>query len=215
MATLPKSLRIGVMAEAVQLADIMGMDILGSLGKPDGDFSAIFQDPTMAKVVSAMTPHLGEFRDIEWFFISSSLEPTNTTCGFKWLPNTTYDDCPRDLDIVLTGGPLPTHRPAAADRFIREAWPRTRVWLTTCVGAMWIAASGVLDGKQATTNRVFLEMAKRDHPNVEWLDQRWVVQEKEYQGEGKGEVWTGAGAATGESGPSANMKRQSLTIISS
>ncbi|KAH6685871.1 DJ-1/PfpI family protein [Plectosphaerella plurivora] len=193
---LPKSLRIGVMAEAVQLADIMGIDILGGFAKPDAEFMELFKDPIMAPVVSQMGAYHEELRDIEWFFISSTLEPTKSTCGFKWLPNVTYDDCPRDLDIVLTGGPLPSHRPAAADRFIREAWPKTRVWLTTCVGAMWIASAGVLDGKQATTNQLFLEMAKRDHPNVEWLNQRWVIQEKEYDGEGKGEVWTGAGAAS-------------------
>ncbi|KAH7353305.1 DJ-1/PfpI family protein [Plectosphaerella cucumerina] len=195
-APLPKSLRIGVMAESVQLADIMGIDIIGSFAKPDADFAAVFGDPALAELVGKMGEFKDEFRDIEWFFISSSLEPAKSTCGFKWLPNVTYDDCPRDLDIVLTGGPLPTHRPAGADRFIREAWPKTRVWLTTCVGSMWVASTGVLDGKKATTNQQFLDMAKRDHPKVDWLTQRWVIQEKEYEGEGAGEVWTGAGAAS-------------------
>ena len=35
------------------------------------------------------------------------------------------------------------------------------------------------------------------YPNVEWLDQRWVVDEKPYSGPGKGELWTAGGAGTG------------------
>lgn len=193
-----KSLRIGVMAEAIQFADVMGMDIIGSLAKPDVDIGALAQNPHFAPLVSEMAKCADKFIEIEWFFISSTLEPAPTTVTLKWVPNVTYDDCPRDLDIVLTGGPWPSHRPAQADKFIREAWPKTRFWLTTCTGAMWIADSGVLDGKKATTNRSFLSVAKQMNPKVEWLDQRWVTSEKEFEGEGESEAWTAGGAVAGE-----------------
>ena len=100
--------------------------------------------------------------------------------------------------MVLVGGPVPTHRPAAADRFIREAWAKTRVWFTTCTGSMWLASSGVVDGMRCTTNRGMLEIARGMHPAVEWVDQRWVVEEKAFEGEGKGELWTAGGAGAGE-----------------
>lgn len=195
---LSKSLRIGVMAEEIQLADIMGMDILASLAKPDVDAAAITQKlPGLTPMLEVMAGYADHFVEIEWFFISSTLDPASTSTKFKWLPNMTYDDCPRDLDIVLTGGPWPTHRPAKADKFIREAWPKVRFWLTTCIGSMWIADSGVLDGKQAATNRDFLPAAREANPAVEWLEQRWVVQGKEFEGEGVSEVWTSAGAGAG------------------
>ena len=69
------------------------------------------------------------------------------------------------------------------------------VVMTTCTGSMWMAHSGVLDGRKATTNRLALGMAKEMYPNVEWVDKRWVVDEI---GGRKGELWTAGGAACGE-----------------
>jgi len=76
------------------------------------------------------------------------------------------------------------------------------VVLTTCTGAMWLASTGLVDGKKCTTNRGFLSVAKASHPNVDWQDQRWVVDEKPYEGsEGKGELWTSGAAGAGEFSP--------------
>jgi len=189
----PKTLRIGVMLENVQLSDVLGIDIFGNMSKEYIDSLGGFDIPS----------HIAELHkkaiDIKFDYLSSTLEPTMVTPGLKIVPTATYDTCPRDYDIVLTGGPLLTHRPAAADRFIREAWPRVRVWLTTCVGSLWIASTGVMDGLDATTNREGLPIAKNLHPNVNWLDQRWVVVDKPYEGEGggKGELWTAGGAGAG------------------
>ncbi|KAA8647023.1 hypothetical protein EYZ11_000114 [Aspergillus tanneri] len=182
-------LRIGVMLESVQLLDIAGIDIFGNLGK---DYLTSVQ---------SMMPQAAQYLDIapkiEWHYVSSTMEPMTLTPSTKIIPTETYDDCPRDLDIVLTGGPLVSVRPEAADRYMKEAWETTRVWMTTCVGAMWLADSGVLDGHNATTNRGVLPAAKKLHPKVNWLDQRWVIDEKPYAGEGKGELWTGGGAGAG------------------
>jgi putative intracellular protease/amidase len=183
-------LRIGVMLEAVQLSDIVGIDIFGNMSKDYIDEVSGLPEFTSFK---------GKGIDITWFYISSTLEPSRTTPkNFRILPNVTYDDCPRDLDIVIIGGPPPSHRPAAADRFMKDAWEKTRVWITTCVGSAWLASSGVLKGRKCTGNRLFLPVARMWHPEVEWLDQRWVVDEKPYLGvDGKGELWTSGGAGAG------------------
>jgi transcriptional regulator GlxA family with amidase domain len=185
-------LRIGVMLESVQLSDIVGIDIFGNMSKDYIDEVSGLPEFTAFK---------GKGIYITWYYISSTLEPARTTPhGFRCLPNVTYDECPRDLDIVVIGGPPPFHRPAAADRFMKEAWEKTRVWITTCVGSAWLASSGVLKGRKCTANRLFLPMARMVHPEVEWLDQRWVVDEKPYLGvDGKGELWTSGGAGAGKS----------------
>jgi putative intracellular protease/amidase len=190
--TTEEGLRIGVMLEAVQLTDVACMDILGNISEEYVD--------VLATAFPGFEHLKGKGIPITWYFISSSLElAPSTPFGFKVAPNVTYDDCPRDLDIVLTGGPPPSHRPAAAAKFIKEAWPQTRVWITTCVGSLWIADAGVLDGHKITTNRGFLDMAKQLHPNIDWHDQRWVVDEKPYTGKkGKGELWTAGGAGAGK-----------------
>ena len=43
-------------------------------------------------------------------------------------------------------------------------------------------------GATATTNREFLPMAKSLYPDIEWKDQRWVVD---------GKLWTSGGAGAG------------------
>jgi len=51
----------------------------------------------------------------------------------------------------------------------------------------------VLDRKRATTNRGFLAAARELHPQVEWLDQRWVTDTS-----GPCHLWTTGGAGAGE-----------------
>ncbi|KAK2043121.1 DJ-1/PfpI family protein [Colletotrichum somersetense] len=196
----PKKLRIGVMLEEVQLADIVGIDIFGNISDPYVS-GVISVDPKYAK----FGPHAVS---IEFFYMATTLETSFMTPpqagsdslgGFKFVPTVTYDDCPRDLDIVLIGGPLPSHRPPQADKFMKEAWNKTPVWLTTCIGSVWLASTGLLEGKTCTTNKEFLDMAKQMYPGTNWLRQRWVVEEKAYEGTGgrKGELWTAGGAGAG------------------
>ncbi|EFQ35997.1 DJ-1/PfpI family protein [Colletotrichum graminicola] len=174
------------MLEAVQLGDIVGIDMFGNLSRK------------YYNKVKDYDPEFAQWADppieMDFFYISSTLAPAEMTPGLKFVPNVTYDDCPRDLDLVLIGGPMPDHRPPSADRFMKEAFPKTKVWLTTCTGSLWLASAGVLKGKIATTNRELLKFARETHPETEWLDKRWVVEEKEYEGEGKGELWTAGGA---------------------
>ncbi|KAK2031615.1 DJ-1/PfpI family protein [Colletotrichum zoysiae] len=202
MSTLngPKKLRIGVMLEEVQLVDIAGIDIFGNISDPYVS-GVISIDPKYAK----FGPHAVS---IEFFYMATTLETSFTTPpqagsyglgGFKFVPTVTYDDCPRDLDIVLIGGPVPSHRPPQADKFMKEAWGKTPVWLTTCIGSVWLTSTGLLEGKTCTTNKEFLDMAKQMYPGTNWLRQRWVVEEKEYEGTDgrKGELWTAGGAGAG------------------
>ena len=75
---------------------------------------------------------------------------------------------------------------------MKEAFPRTKTVMTTCIGSIWLASSGVLKGMKATTNRGFLPMAKKMHPEIDWQDQRWVVD---------GKLWTSGDAGAGKHGP--------------
>jgi transcriptional regulator GlxA family with amidase domain len=178
------SLQIGVMLENVQLSDIACIDILGGLTPfMVNASSSLVEDPKAKELL------LSQSHEVTFHYISSSLEPAPMTPSIKFNPTITYDDCPRDLDILIIGGPLPTHRPPQADIFLREAVPRTKYVLTTCTGSLWLAHSGVLNGKKATTNRTCLALAKKLHPEVEWIDQRWVVD---------GKFWTAGGAYAGK-----------------
>ncbi len=174
----PKPLRIGVMLEAVQIADIIGTDILGNP-------SAHYARETSAMGLPDFSAHAPEMKFI---YPATTLDRIFVTPDIKVMPTHTYDDAPRDLDILLIGGPMLTHRPEAADRFMKEAYAKSKIVMTTCVGSMWLASAGVMKGMKATTNRECLPIAKSLHPEVEWLDQRWVVD---------GKLWTSGGAGAG------------------
>jgi len=134
--------------------------------------------------------------EIEFLYISSSLETARTTPSVRITPTHTYETAPRDLDILLIGGPNPAHHPAGSREYLREAFEKTKVIFTVCTGSMWLASSGVLEGRKATTNRMFLPVAKQMYPGVEWLDQRWTVDEDE---DGRGaKLWTAGAASHGE-----------------
>jgi transcriptional regulator GlxA family with amidase domain len=183
----PKSLRIGVLYEETQMTDLAGLDILDNVSTKKFD------------MVAALNPSLAPLRPLtismEFLYISSSLEPAWTTPEMHVKPTHTYATAPLDLDILLLGGPDPANVKEESLQFLREASKQTKVILTTCTGAMWLARSGVLDGKKATTNRMLLELARQMMPNVEWQDQRWVIDDGCFDG---AQVWTAGGAGCGK-----------------
>lgn len=176
----PKKLQIGIMMETVQLSDIMGVDIIGNLS---ASYYAVVK-----QFFGDKFEHLAPEMEFHW--IASTISPSFATPAMHIVPTKTYDDAPRDLDILFIGGPPPDFRPAAADKFMEEAFARTKNVLTTCIGSVWLASSGVMNGLKATTNREFLPMAKQLYPDVDWLDQRWVID---------GKLWTSGGAGAGKS----------------
>jgi transcriptional regulator GlxA family with amidase domain len=119
-------------------------------------------------------------------YISTDLEPTLMTVSIRISPTVTYDQCTRNLDILLIGGALLDHRPEAAHRFMKEAAKTMKIILTTCIGSL--VSTGALDGKTVTTNRGMLGLAKAQYPKVNWADERWVID---------GKIWTSGGAGAG------------------
>jgi len=61
--------------------------------------------------------------------------------------------------------------------------------LTVCTGSEILARTGLLDGRNATTNKRAFNDVKAKHPNVKWVAKaRWVVD---------GNVWTSSGISAG------------------
>lgn len=168
--------------ENVQLADITCIDVLGNLSA-----QYVKEVATSGFVSEEFIPLAPE---MEWHFLSTTLEPAFLTPSMKIVPTVTYDDAPRDLDVLIIGGSPPYHRPVSADKFMKEAAEKTKIIMTTCIGSLWLASSGVLNRKKATTNRGALQLAKQMYPEVEWQDQRWVTD---------GKLWTSGGAGAGKS----------------
>lgn len=128
--------------------------------------------------------------DIQFYHINETMEPVTLTAATKVVPTNTLDDCP-ELDYLLIGGPdISTYKlPEAFAEFIRKHVEAGKGLFATCTGALAISPSGVLDGKNATTNHAVIDLARQASPNVKWTkEKRWIVD---------GNIWTAGGAIAG------------------
>jgi putative intracellular protease/amidase len=88
-----------------------------------------------------------------------------------------YDDCPK-LDLLILPGGIGTLRElgnAATHEFLRARARSAEVTMSVCSGSAILAKAGLLDGRRATSNKVFFELATSQSDKVEWVQAaRWV-----------------------------------------
>ncbi|MCJ1458934.1 hypothetical protein MMC28_009310 [Mycoblastus sanguinarius] len=130
--------------------------------------------------------------DAEFHHIGTTLEPVKTNGSFTLVPTTTPDVCP-ELDYLIVGGPDPLSYklPENLIEFIRSHVAKGKVLFSICTGSMMVASTGVLDGKTAITTHVFVPLARKMYPKVNWkADKNWEVSED-------GKLWLSAGGGCG------------------
>jgi transcriptional regulator GlxA family with amidase domain len=76
--------------------------------------------------------------------------------------------------------------------FVAETYPKLRYLITVCTGSGLAAKAGILDGRNATTNKAAWATVTGWGPKVHWkAPARWVVD---------GNIWTTSGVAAGIDG---------------
>lgn len=173
---LTKQLNIGIILyEGVTVLDFMGpcqyFDILRSV------WNAPIEIYTIAKAVG---PLYSDEKGSIPYYANTSMQ----------------DVIDRDLqlNVVLIPGAAPMYIEnvlAEVDyfQFIKESLQRSEHILSICSGARIVAATGILDGKAATTNKFLFEYVTNDFPNVDWkIQARWVQD---------GHIWSSSGISAG------------------
>jgi putative intracellular protease/amidase len=82
------------------------------------------------------------------------------------------------LDLILLPGGFGTipqlENPAMLD-FLRRRTSTAEVTMSVCSGSAILAKAGVLDGRRATSNKQFFDLARAQSAAVRWVEQaRWV-----------------------------------------
>ncbi|KAF2094742.1 class I glutamine amidotransferase-like protein [Rhizodiscina lignyota] len=175
----------GALAFDYQVLDVLGpFDLLNSssqflLNAINDNFHPV-DEKALARAPEFVFHHIGLTRD-----------PVHLlTSELTIVPSTTLDECP-ELDCLLIGGanPIGFEFPPEYIEFIRRHVAAGKLLFTNCTGASHVAATGVLDGKNATVNNQEFEWVKKQFPKVKWTkEKKWIID---------GNIWTGSGAVAG------------------
>ena len=96
--------------------------------------------------------------------VAESRIPVMTDTGVIITPTATFDDCPKDLDILFVPGGARGTLAAARDpkvlAFLKDRGSRAKLITSVCTGSMVLGAAGLLDGYQATSHWVTRDVLK-------------------------------------------------------
>src|SRR5262245_7748053 len=88
-----------------------------------------------------------------------------------------FADCP-PLDLLLLPGGIGTLAQLGNDalhEFLRTRARSAEVAMSVCSGSALFARAGLLDGRRATSNKIFFELARGQSEKVDWVERaRWV-----------------------------------------
>jgi cyclohexyl-isocyanide hydratase len=88
--------------------------------------------------------------------VAATMDPIVTDTGVTLMPTATFDQCPRDVDVVFvpggTNGTLAAMRDDNVVRFVADRGAGAR-WVTSvCTGSLLLGAAGLLHGYRATSH---------------------------------------------------------------
>ena len=103
------------------------------------------------------------------------------SAGLKIQPNYTFANAPQPKVIVIgaQGGRSPR-----MFEWLKKASETADVIMSVCTGAFLLAASGLIDGKQATTHHDFYDRFAETYPKVELKRGLRFVEEKKFSSAG-------------------------------
>ena len=103
--------------------------------------------------------------------------PVRSAQGPETVAEHSFADCP-DLDLLLLPGGIGTLEQLKNEQllaFLRARADAAELTLSVCSGSAILAKAGLLDGRRATSNKIFFDLARSQSDAVEWVEKaRWV-----------------------------------------
>jgi transcriptional regulator GlxA family with amidase domain len=129
--------------------------------------------------------------EIEIIIVAEKAGPVPSFQGPQTVAEYDYQNCP-PLDLILVPGGFGTIKELgnqAIMSFLKERVPPAKVTMSVCSGSWILAKAGLLDGRRATSNKVYFKMATQQSDQVQWVSEaRWVED---------GPVFTSSGVSAG------------------
>jgi transcriptional regulator GlxA family with amidase domain len=109
--------------------------------------------------------------------VAQQAGPVRSAQGPETVARYGFADAPA-LDLLLLPGglgTLPQLQNEALHEFLRTRARNAEVAMSVCSGSALFARAGLLDGRRATSNKIFFELARGQSEKVDWVEQaRWV-----------------------------------------
>ena len=116
-------------------------------------------------------------KDLSIVTIGEHQGPIKSAQGPSTLAEFDFSNAPA-LDLVLLPGGIGTIEQLESEamlNFVRDSAANAETVMSVCTGSAILGAAGVLDGKRATSNKLFFEMASTQGSDVNWVENaRWV-----------------------------------------
>ena len=114
---------------------------------------------------------------VEIVTVAAESGPVKAAHGPKTVADFRFEEAP-PLDLILIPGGRGTF-PALQDErlltFLKERAPQTDVTMSVCTGSALLAQAGLLDGRRATTNKLYFDLVAQSGAQTEWVQAaRWV-----------------------------------------
>lgn len=115
--------------------------------------------------------------EIKIVTVAEQSGPIRSAQGPKTLAEYSFADCP-SLDLILLPGGIGTidqiSNTAMLD-FLKERSPSAEIVMSVCTGSAILAKAGLLDGRRATSNKLYFNLAASQSNKVKWVGEaRWV-----------------------------------------
>jgi putative intracellular protease/amidase len=97
--------------------------------------------------------------------------------GPKTVADYSFEDAPKTDLLLIPGGngAMVLLQDQATLEWLRARAKKAEVVMSVCNGASLLAAAGILDGRPATTNKMFWKLSTAPGPAVKWIKKaRWV-----------------------------------------
>jgi putative intracellular protease/amidase len=109
--------------------------------------------------------------------VAQQIGPVRSFQGPQTVAEFSFEECP-DLDLILLPGGFGTVEQLENHRllsFLRDRSSLAEVTMSVCSGSAILAKAGLLDGRRATSNKWYFNLATSQSEKVNWVAQaRWV-----------------------------------------
>ncbi|MDX2158971.1 MAG: DJ-1/PfpI family protein [Hyphomicrobiaceae bacterium] len=133
-------------------------------------------------------PHymLGNLMGATTHIVARTREPVVSDMKLAIVPTATFDECPKDLDIICvpggTAGTLAAMQDEATIAFLKDRGSRAKFVTSVCTGSLLLGAAGLLRGYKATSHWVTRDILRIF--GAEPVDQRVVIDRNRMTGGG-------------------------------